>query len=158
VVNIAQHLCKHPNDYQQVEISGIKSNHQFQQVHISFDKPHDLSLPYQHLSTPEYLNRPCSDRKLHSSGSPAEIQLQSACHYNKFLENTHLPDRPDMTDQLDTEETYYEVCRRNSPPSRNVQVSTDGMVVSSHEGDIVPLQNLSMQVGFGKNLVDEIHA
>jgi hypothetical protein len=64
-----------------------------------------------------------------------------------------------MTDQLDTEETYYEVCRRNSATSRNVQVSTnDGMVVSVHEGDTVPLQNLTMQVGFGKNHVDERHA
>jgi hypothetical protein len=63
-----------------------------------------------------------------------------------------------MTDQLDTEETYYEVCLRNSPPSKNVQVSTDGMVVSVLEDDTVPLQNLSMQVGFGRNLVDERHA
>jgi hypothetical protein len=159
LVNIAQHLCKHPNDYQQVQVSVNKSNHQFQQVHISPDKPHDLSLPYQHLSTPENLNKPCSDRKLHSGGTAAEAQLQYAWHCNQFLENTHLPYTPDVTDQLDTEETYYEVCRRNSAPSRNVQVSTtDGMVLSGHEGDTVPLQNLAMQVGFGRNHVNEIHA
>jgi hypothetical protein len=158
VVNIAQRLHNHPNDYQQVQIPVNKSNHQSHQVHISPDRPRDLSVPYQHLSTAENLNRPYSDRKLHSVGTVDEAQLRCASQYNQFLENTHLPYRPDMTEQLDAEETYYEVRRRNSPPSRNVQMSADEMVVSGHEGDTVPLQNLAMQVGFGRNHVDERHA
>jgi hypothetical protein len=160
LVNIAQHLCEHPNEYQQVQVPVKNSNHQFQQVQISPDKPRDLSLPYQHPRAPENLNRPCSDRKLHSGGGTTDgAQLQSACHCDQFLENAHLPYGPDVTDQLDTEETYYEVCRRNSSPSRSVQVSTtDGIVVSLHEGHTVPFQNVTVQVGFGRNYVDERHA
>ncbi|PNF22135.1 hypothetical protein B7P43_G06810 [Cryptotermes secundus] len=133
VVNGAQHLCQHPKDYQQVQVPVNNSNHQFQQVHIS----HDLSLPYQHLSTPENLNRTCSD------GTAAEAQLQSVWHCNQFLENSHLPYRPVVTDDLIAEETYYEVCQRHSAPSRNVQVSTtDG---SGHEGDTAPPQDVAVQ-------------
>jgi hypothetical protein len=146
-----EHAVVNPTNYQQVQVPVNRSNHQFQQEHMSPDNPHNSSIPYQHLSTAENLNTPCSDRTLHSDGITDEVHLHSARHHNLFVEDIHLSYRPDMTEQLDMEETYYEVCRRNSPPCRNVQMPTDHVVVSGHEGDTVPLQNLAVKVGFGRN-------
>jgi hypothetical protein len=140
VVNSAQHLLKHPTDYQQ-----------FQQVPVSPDRLHNSPLPYHHLSTAENLNRPYSDKKLHNGRMTDEVLLNSVCHCHQFMEYSHMPYKPDITDKLDMEETYYEVCRRNSLPTRNGQVLTDQMVVSSQEGGVIPLQNLAVQVGFGRN-------
>jgi len=152
--NVTQHHYNHPNEYQWVKFPADKSNQQFQQVHTSPQKLYHSFLPYQQFCTPEKLSSPLNE-KLYGNGSTDETPLQSACQCNPSLENTHLPYIPGITDQLGAEETYYEVRRRNSPPSRDAQASAEGRVMS---GDTVSPQNLVLQVRPGGNLVSDRHA
>jgi hypothetical protein len=153
LLNVPCRLYNHPNEHQQVHFPVNKSIHHLQ-GHTSPDIPHHSSLPYQHLCTPEKLIKPVSE-KLCSVDNTDEAQIPSACKCDPFLENIHLPYPPDMTYQLGAEETYYEVRRRNTQPSRDVTISADEKVMSDPKVDTVPVQNLPKQVGCGGKHVDK---
>jgi hypothetical protein len=156
LLNLTCHLYNHPNEHQQAQLPVNKSNHHLLE-HTSPSKPHPSSLPYQNLCTPEKLTRSVSE-KLHSVDNTDEAQIPSACRCNPFLENIHLPYSPDLTYQLGAEETYYEVRRRDTEPSRDVMISVDGKVMVGPKADTVPVQNLPEQVGSRGKHVNSKHA
>ncbi|XP_021942354.1 uncharacterized protein LOC110841264 isoform X2 [Zootermopsis nevadensis] len=61
-----------------------------------------------------------------------------------------------MSFQLGDEETYYEVRRRNTQPSRDGKISADRKVVSGPKVDTVPVQNHPKQEMINKDTIEHL--
>jgi hypothetical protein len=143
--NESQHVDNNPNNSEEVQTSGNKSDHQLEQVHVSSDESEE-SILYLYLSTGEKSSTSCNRKKSYDAGKTEEAQHQSACNCNQCLGSTNWSYTLTVTDLLSGEEICYQVCRHNLLPARDLQQSAAGKVVSGPRGDAVYFENLDLQV------------
>ncbi|XP_069705354.1 uncharacterized protein [Periplaneta americana] len=145
--NLPQYPNNLSNDYQEVHNVAPK----FQKEHSSSKKP-SYSFPPHQLYTPDNLTKVQSEKI--SSRTCNVGDTTATLHSNNKLvtESSRVPFMQQMTEQLGAEEMYYDVRRRNSPPSKDTQMSTDSRAVSGATGDSVHVSNLAVQ---SENMKDE---
>ncbi|XP_069705355.1 uncharacterized protein [Periplaneta americana] len=138
--NLPQYPNNLSNDYQEVHNVAPK----FQKEHSSSKKP-SYSFPPHQLYTPDNLTKVQSEKI--SSRTCNVGDTTATLHSNNKLvtESSRVPFMQQMTEQLGAEEMYYDVRRRNSPPSKDTQMSTDSRAVSGATGDSVHVSNLAVQ-------------
>ncbi|PSN47541.1 hypothetical protein C0J52_08391 [Blattella germanica] len=140
LTNILQQLYK--RDHKEIQLAGHRSPSQMHQTNIS---EMTCTSTYQQNCTPEKLSR-SSDEIYQSGSSDGMTQQFSQQFNNSFLEENSVPFVSDMADHLSSEETYYEVRRRNSPPSREGQVGNGNQLFRGTKSESGSNQNIATKI------------